>query len=157
MKASEKSPEKVTETANANGSAGNDSASLEINGMGEVKIHENVISALVRRATLKIDGVMRFAGSTLVDNIAEIVGSRRMQDRAISVNLEDDSRVSIDLKVNLKFGYKVPVVATAIQKAVIEEVEATTGMDVVKVNVIIQELETESEPDSDTIIEEPVR
>ena len=89
-------------------------ASLEVNEMGEVKIHENVISALVRQAVSGVDGVMRLAGSTLMDNIAEIVGSRKMQDRSISVNIEDGGRVSLDVKVNLKFGYKIPVVTTAI-------------------------------------------
>ena len=136
----------------------NEGASLEVNEMGEVKIHENVISALVRQAVSAVDGVMRLAGSTLMDNIAEIVGSRRMQDRAISVNIEDGGRVSLDIKVNLKFGYKIPVVTTAIQKAVIENVEQVTGMVVTRVNVIVQELEMDT-PDSgeeDTIIE-PMR
>ena len=136
----------------------NEGASLEVNEMGEVKIHENVISALVRQAVAAVDGVMRLAGSTLRDNIAEIVGSRRMQDRAISVNIEDGGRVSLDIKVNLKFGYKIPVVTTAIQKAVIENVEQVTGMVVTRVNVIVQELEMDT-PDSgeeDTIIE-PMR
>ena len=136
----------------------NEGASLEVNEMGEVKIHENVISALVRQAVSAVDGVMRLAGSTLMDNIAEIVGSRRMQDRAISVNIEDGGRVSLDIKVNLKFGYKIPVVTTAIQKAVIENVEQVTGMVVTRVNVIVQELEMDT-PDSgeeDSIIE-PMR
>ncbi len=131
--------------------------SVETNPMGEVKIHENVISALVRKATLSIAGVARLAGSPLVDNIAEIVGYRRMQDRAISVTLEEDSnRVTIDVKVNLLFDTKVPVVATAIQKAVIEAVEAATGMTVLKVNVIVQELESEPEPESAEEAETPV-
>ena len=42
---------------------------LEGSEMGEVKIHENVIASLVRRAALSIEGVSRLAGSTLVDNI----------------------------------------------------------------------------------------
>ncbi|MGE4565580.1 MAG: Asp23/Gls24 family envelope stress response protein [Victivallaceae bacterium] len=131
--------------------------SVEANPMGEVKIHENVISALVRKATLAIPGVARLAGSQLVDNIAEIVGYRRMQDRAICVSLEEDSnRVTIDVKVNLLFDTKVPVVATAIQKAVIEAVESATGMTVLKVNVIVQELESEVEPESEEEAETPV-
>ncbi len=133
------------------------SASVDANPMGEVKIHENVISALVRKATLSIAGVARLAGSPLVDNIAEIVGYRRMQDRAIGVTLEEDTnRVTIDVKVNLLFDTKVPVVATAIQKAVIEAVEAATGMTVLKVNVIVQELESEAEPESAEEAETPV-
>ena len=134
-------------------------ASLEVNEMGEVKIHENVISALVRQAVSGVDGVMRLAGSTLMDNIAEIVGSRKMQDRSISVNIEDGGRVSLDVKVNLKFGYKIPVVTTAIQKAVIENVEQITGMVVTRVNVIVQELEMDTPAEEDDAVPfiEPMR
>ncbi len=154
MKASIKVAEKPAAGQSAEAAS---STAVEVNGMGEVKIHENVISALVRKAIMNIDGVSRLAGSALMDNIAEIVGNRRLQDRAITVNLGTENRVAIDLKVNLKFGYKVPVVATAIQKAVIEEVEQTTGMTVTGVNVIVQELEAEPEPEPGDEPVEPVR
>ena len=121
---------------------------LEVTGMGEVKIHESVISALVRKAVMSVDGVARLSGSQLVDIIAETVGSRRMQDRAITVSVDEEGRTSIDIKLNLKFGYKIPEVSTSVQKAVISEVENTTGMVVAKVNVIVQELETQEELDA---------
>ena len=79
---------------------------LEGSEMGEVKIHENVIASLVRRAALSIEGVSRLAGSTLVVNIAEIVGSRRMQARAIAVDMAENNRVSVEIKLNIKTGFK---------------------------------------------------
>ena len=118
---------------------------LEDSGIGDVKIHENVISALARRATLSIEGVSRLAGSLLVDNIAEIVGSRRMQERAITVSMDESNRVSLEIKVNITVGYRVPDVASAVQKAVISEIEAATGMTVTKVNVLVQEIEAPEE------------
>ena len=124
-------------------------AVLGDNEIGEVKIHENVISSLARRATLEVEGVSRLAGSLLVDNIAEIVGSRRMQDRAISVMMGDDNRVSLEIKLNIKIGYRLPKVAAAVQKAVISAIESTTGMTVAKVDVLVQEVEPEVENDSD--------
>lgn len=108
--------------------------------LGVIRIHENVISSLVRKVVCSIDGVSRLAGSSIVDNIAELVGSRRIHDRAIAIALEED-KVSVDIKVNIAFGYKVPEVAAAIQSAIIEEVENVTGMSVTAVNVIIQEIE----------------
>ena len=110
--------------------------------MGLIKIHENVIAAIVRKASLNIDGVVRLAGSTLVDNIAEIIGSKRIGDRAITVNINGDS-VSIEVKVNLLYGSHVPTVASNIQSSVMKEVEKMTGMGVVAVNVIVQELDDE--------------
>lgn len=111
--------------------------------LGELKIHENVISSLVRRATLAQEGVSRLSGNNFVDTIGEIVGSRRIQDRAIMVKFNEDNRVELEIKVVLKFGYVVPEVASAIQKSVITDVENITGMTVVAVNVTVQDVEDE--------------
>jgi uncharacterized alkaline shock family protein YloU len=115
--------------------------------LGVIKIHENVISSIVRKAALSIPGITRLAGSSFVDNIAEIVGSRKMHDRAIAINMEDD-KVSIEIKVNIQFGFKVPELASAVQSAVVEQVEGVTGMTVTGVNVVVQEIEEE-------VVEEP--
>jgi uncharacterized alkaline shock family protein YloU len=115
--------------------------------LGEVKIHENVIASLVRRAALSIEGVSRLAGNTLVDSIAEVVGSRRMQSRAITIEMGDNNRVSIEIKLVLKFGCNIPEVAGKVQKAVIEGVEKVTGMTVTKVGVVFQDIEDEEQPE----------
>lgn len=136
---------KESKTEEKAAAAANAGTVLEDTGMGEVKIHENVISSLVRKAAMSVDGVSRLSGSQLVDIIAETVGSRRMQDRAIAIQIDDAGRAAIDIKLNLKFGFKIPEVSSAVQKAVIAEVENTTGMTVTRVNVIVQELETQEE------------
>ena len=116
-------------------------ALLEGSEMGDVKIHENVVASLVRQAALEQEGVSRLAGSALGDDIANLVGSRRMQSRAITVELGEDGRVGIEIKLNLVFGFRIPDVAERVQKAVIGMVEETTGMTVTRVNVVIQEIE----------------
>ena len=112
--------------------------------LGDIKIHESVIASLARRAALSVEGVSRLAGSSLVDNIAEMVGSRRIQSRNINIMLGENSDVAVELKVVLKFGCCIPQVALGIQKAVISEIEATTGMNVTNVHVLIQEIEEEN-------------
>ena len=110
------------------------------NDLGLIKIHGNVISSIVRRAALSIDGISRLSGSSFVDNIAEIVGSRKIHDRAIAIEIDED-KVAIEIKVNLLFGYNVPEIAAQVQSVIIEEVEKVTGMTATSVNVIIQEIE----------------
>ena len=126
----------------------------EDNGMGDIKIHEGVIASLARKAALAVPGVSRLAGNSLVDNIAEIVGSRRMQSRAVAIAIGEKNEVTIELKVILQFGCRIPEVATEVQKAVISEIESTTGMNVTSVDVLVQEIEAErteeSEQDSET-------
>ncbi|MBR7131042.1 MAG: Asp23/Gls24 family envelope stress response protein [Lentisphaeria bacterium] len=118
---------------------------LEDSEMGDIRIHESVIASLARRATLSVEGVSRLSGNSLVDNLAEMVGSRRIQSRNVSIMLGDDNDVAIEVKIALKFGYCIPKIATEVQKAVIAEVESTTGMNVTGVHVLIQEIEEEDQ------------
>lgn len=131
----------------------NATAVLDHDEVGSVKIHENVVAQLVRRAVLEVEGVSRLAGSTLVDDIATLVGSRRMQSRAVAVVLGEEGNVEIEVKVVLVFGYCIPDVAAKVQAKVIELVENTTGMSVARVDVLIQEIDDpqeESEEDAET-------
>jgi uncharacterized alkaline shock family protein YloU len=122
---------------------------LDDNELGDVRIHEGVIASLTRRATLSVSGVSRLAGNSLVDNIAEIVGSRRMQSRNINIILGEANNVAIEIKVVMKFGYRIPEVALNIQKTVIAEVENSTAMNVTDVHVIVQDIEEEGSAKAD--------
>lgn len=123
---------------------------LSINGdeLGLIHIHENVIASAVRKTIDEVEGVIRLSGSALVNNIAEIIGNKKIGDRAINVNIDGEA-VSIEVKVNMQYGVHVPTVAANIQTAVAKEVEKITGMKVTTVNVIVQELEeVETLPES---------
>lgn len=107
---------------------------------GSVKVYESVISSIVRKTVLGIDGVVRFAGNSLVDNIAEFVGSKAMMDRAISVQMGERS-VSVAIQLILKYGVYIPEVASKVQVAVKEQVQELTGMTVENVDVIVMDIE----------------
>jgi uncharacterized alkaline shock family protein YloU len=107
---------------------------------GVIKVHESVIASIVRKASCSVEGVVRLAGSTLVDNIAEIVGSKRIFDRSITVEMGESS-VQIEVKVILAYGIEIPAVAQAIQSVVIDQITKITGMSVSKVNVMVMDLE----------------
>ena len=112
---------------------------------GEIKIHENVIASIVRKVALKQSGVARLAGNNFVDTLGEIVGSRRIQDRAIIVKFLDNGDLDLEIKIVIKYGFNLPKVANAVQKSVIAEVENITGINVFKINVTIQDVEEEEE------------
>lgn len=127
----------------------NDAMMLGDSGLGDVKIHDGVIATLTRRAALAIEGVSRLAGNALVDNLAEIVGSRRMQARAITIAVNENNQITIEIKLNLKVGYTIPEVAENVQKAVIADVEKVTGMTVTTVHVLVQDIDDETSIDDD--------
>ena len=107
---------------------------------GAVRVHESVVSSIVRKTVLGIEGVVRFAGNSLVDNIAEFVGSKAMQDRAISVEMGKGS-VSIEVQVILQYGIYIPDVASNIQEAIRTQVQDMTGIPVESVSVFVMDIE----------------
>lgn len=109
-----------------------------------VKVHESVIASIARRAATSVPGVVRFAGNNLLDNLADIVGSNRL-DRSISVEMEPAS-VSIELRLILSANCYIPQVAKAIQTAVVNDIVNMTGMQVTKVNVFVIDLESPQPP-----------
>ena len=115
--------------------------------LGDVKIHDSVIATLTRNAALAVEGVSRLSGNSLVDNLAEIVGSRRMQSRAITIAVNENNQISIEIKLNIKVGFTIPEVATNVQKAVIANVEKVTGMTVTTVHVLVQDIDDDIDDD----------
>lgn len=107
---------------------------------GLIKIHEGVIATIVRKSACSVEGVSRITGNSFVDNIAEIVGSKKMQDRSIVVSMGNNN-VSVELAINVEYGIRLPEVAANVQSAVAAEIERLTGLAVSKVNVIVREME----------------
>ena len=121
----------------------NQAVNSQENSVGVIRVHESVIASIVRKITLETDGVVRLAGNSLVDNLAEIVGSRKIQDRSISVEMGATS-VSIEIGVIIKYGVPIPPVAEAIKNSVAAEILKLTGMKAGKINIIVMDLEEET-------------
>ena len=115
---------------------------------GAVKVHESVIASIVRRAVLGIEGVVRFSGNSRVDNIAELVGSKTMMDRAISIEMGDSS-VSVEVQIVLQYGVFIPEVAGEVQKVIRAHIQDMTGFPVETVNVIIMDIEELEIPENE--------
>ena len=117
---------------------------------GQIKIHEGAIATIVRKAACAVPGVTRITGNSFVDNIAEIVGSKRIQDRSIQIAMNNAS-VAVELSINIQYGVQLPAVAAAVQDAVSREIKAITGLNVSKVNVIVREMEDAAEEGSEEL------
>ncbi len=105
------------------------------NELGTVQIHNSVIAAITREASLKIAGVLELPGG-LVDGLAGMIG-KKSGDRGIRVEFED-AAVAIEVHVVLAYGVRIPHVAWQIQTEVRKAVEQMTGKPVKAVNVVIQ-------------------
>ena len=114
----------------------------EVNGaaVGTIRILDGAISTIVKRTVLGIEGVARLSGSSLIDDFADLVRSKRMQDRSIQIEHKDDS-IAISVAVNPYFGYKFPPLIAEIQEKVTESVLKMAGIKVASVSVDIKGIE----------------
>ncbi len=114
----------------------------EVNGtaVGSIRILDGAISTIVKRTVLGIEGVARLSGSSLIDEFADLVRSKRMQDRSIQIE-HNDQDIVISVAVNPYFGYKFPALIKNIQEKVSAAVLEMTGIAVSSVNVDIRGIE----------------
>ena len=108
--------------------------------VGTIRILDGAISTIVKRTVLGIEGVARLSGSSLIDDFADLVRSKRMQDRSIQIEHKDQS-IAVTVAVNPYFGYKFPALIAEIQKKVSKAVLDMTGIKVASVSVDIKGIE----------------
>lgn len=142
---------KSTEMMNRNMNPGAAAGRIELSSdsssdLGLIKIHDNVLAALVSRAVLGVEGVSRLAGSAIIDNLAGMVGSH---SRAIEIIKDNEEKIRIVVKVNIFFGTVIPKVAMEVQHQVIEQVESAAGLTVNSVDVVVQQLDEKVEYSDD--------
>ena len=123
----------------------------EVNGaaVGSIRVLDGAISTIVKRTVLGIEGIARLSGSSLIDEFADLVRSKRMQDRSIQIDHQDQN-IAVTVAVNPYFGYKFPVLIDQIQRNVSAAVFEMTGIKVSSVNVDIKGLE-ERPSDDETV------
>ena len=103
---------------------------------GILRISQDVIATIASCAATEIDGV---AGLAVYTADIKHLFTRSAINKSITVTLSDDV-AEIDVRLNLYFGTKIPVVSEAGQRAVKEAVQNMTGITVSKVNVFIGDI-----------------
>ena len=72
----------------------------EVDGVpvGSIRILDGAITTIVKRTVLGIEGVARLSGSSLIDDFADLVRSKRMQERSIQIE-HDGDEVTVSVAV----------------------------------------------------------
>ena len=112
------------------------------------KVHESVIISLARKAVEGIPGFVRFSGSSLVSDLADLVGGRRHFDKSIVVT-ESGNDVSLEILIVVAYGSNFAEVAAAVQKAVYHQVADFTGLNVKSIDIVVTDTEDAKADDRD--------
>lgn len=102
--------------------------------LGEVKIADEVVAMIAGLAATEVEGVDSMAGN--ISN--ELVGKLGMKNlnRGVKISVDDD-HVSVELSLNMKYGYSIPDVSEKVQERVRTAIETMTGLTVLEVNIKI--------------------
>lgn len=102
--------------------------------MGEVRIADEVVAIIAGLAATEVDGVDSMAGN--ITN--ELVGKLGMKNLSKGVKVDvTEEHVSVDLSLNIRYGYNIPSVSEQVQEKVSTAIENMTGLTVLDVNVKI--------------------
>ena len=102
--------------------------------LGEVKIADEVVAMIAGLAATEVEGV-----DSMARNITnELVGKLGMKNlnRGVKISVDDD-HVSVELSLNMKYGYSIPDVSEKVQERVRTAIETMTGLTVLEVNIKI--------------------
>ena len=108
--------------------------------IGEVQIADEVVAIIAGLAATEVEGVNSMAGN--ITN--ELVGKLGMKNLSKGVKVEvTEEHVSVDLSLNIRFGYNIPEVSKNVQERVRAAIENMTGLTVLDVNIRIAGVDME--------------
>ncbi len=110
--------------------------------LGEIQIADEVVAITAGLAATEVDGVSSMAGNITNDIISRL-GSKNLS-RGVRVAM-DNRKVSVDVALNIAYGYSIPEVSAKVQEKVKSAIETMTGLDVAAVNVRIAEVDMKAE------------
>lgn len=109
--------------------------------LGEVQIADEVVAIIAGLAATEVEGVDSMAGN--ITN--ELVGKLGMKNLSKGVKVDvTEEHVSVDLSLNLKYGYNIPDVGEKVQDRVKTAIENMTGLSVLDVNIKIASVNMEN-------------
>lgn len=111
---------------------------------GIVKIADDVVAIITGLAATEVKGVASMAGNIPNELIAKL-GMKKLS-KGVRVEVIEE-KVSVDLGVNIEYGYNIPETTKKVQLKVKDAIENMTGLHVEEVNVRVAGVDMQLEND----------
>ncbi len=110
----------------------------EDDGIGTVKIADDVVAIIAGLAATEVKGVVSMAGN-ITNELMSKMGVRKLS-KGVKVEVIGKS-VKLDLALVVEYGYNIPAVSQKVQEKVKTTIENMTGLETTDVNVRIAGVE----------------
>ncbi len=118
--------------------------------IGKIKIESDVVAMIAGLAASDTEGVASMS-SGITEGLARRVSGKNVA-KGVKVEV-GETETAVDLRVIVKYGYKIHEVAINLQQNVKDAVESMTGLHVVEINVHVEGVEILKDEDAE--VEEP--
>lgn len=101
--------------------------------LGKVNVSDEVVSTIAHLAAVQVPGIAGMSES-IASGLAKILGQTDAS-KGVKVTIGEKNDVVIEISVVIESGNPIPSVTSQLQRAVKDEVESMTGLEVVAVNI----------------------
>ena len=109
--------------------------------IGQVQIADEVVAIIAGLAATEVEGVASMAGN-ITNELVSKLGIKNLS-KGVKIAIENDA-VSVDLALNLDYGYSIPKTGEKVQERVKTAIESMTGLTVENVNIKIANVTMEN-------------
>src|SRR5208282_5830943 len=106
--------------------------------LGVVQIHKKVIGDIAAASIKEVPGA-QLATFGIISSIAEAFGYKNYP--SVSVTVDKDQQVSLEIRVIIFYGMNIPVVARQIQDVIQRAVEDAVDINLKEIDVNVQAVE----------------
>ena len=99
---------------------------------GKIDISDQVITDVVILTLAKLEG----------KEINQKSKEYKYYRKQVTIDRKDEDSISVAVKTKVKYGEKIPEVSKKIQEEITQEVENITGLKVIAVNVLVEDVIT---------------
>ena len=108
----------------------------DADGLGTVKIANDVVAMIAGLAATEVDGVSAMSGNITDELMGKVGIAIKKQTKGVRVDILEGT-VSVDLALTLEYGYNIPATCNKVQEKVKSALETMTGFEVSDVNIRI--------------------
>lgn len=101
---------------------------------GDVQIADEVVAIIAALAATEVEGVAKMSGN-IPNELVSKLGMKNLS-KGVKVDVMPEN-VTVDLALELCYGYSIPKVSAVVQEKVKNAIETMTGLTVENVNVRI--------------------
>ena len=109
--------------------------------LGEIRVADEVVTIIAGLAATEVDGVSSMSGN-ITNEIVSKIGIKNLS-KGVKVDVIDGI-VTVDLSLNIKYGFAIPDVSANVQERVRSAIETMTGLEVGTINVKIASVDMNS-------------